>query len=71
MEETVNKYLQGKTRIIATHAVQFLHYFDLIYIVDEGKILKGGDYNYIKKTKEYQEICEVIEKNKEKNADEA
>ena len=38
MEETIQKYLQGKTRIISTHAVQYQKYFDYIYIMKEGKI---------------------------------
>lgn len=69
MDETITKYLEGKTRVIATHAVQFLPYFDYIYIVDKGKIIKGGDYSYIKDTKEYEEIVKVMEENKRKSKD--
>lgn len=66
MDECVTKYLQGKTRIIATHAIQFLPYFDYIYIIDDGKIINSGDYSYIKDTKEYHAISKIIEENKRK-----
>lgn len=67
IEEMLLTYLKDKTRVMVTHAVQFLPYFDYIYIVDDGKIVKEGDYHYIKKTKEYEEISKVLNQNKTKN----
>merc|ERR1711874_84651 len=74
MEETIKGYLKDKTRIIATHAIAYLKYFDYIYVMDEGKIIAEGNYQAIKQTKEYKEIQNTIEeeskKRKEKQAEE-
>lgn len=73
MEETIKGYLKDKTRIIATHAIAYLKYFDYIYVMDEGRIIAEGDYSEIKKTKEYKQIQQTIEeeskKRKEKQAE--
>ena len=45
MEEGIVGYLKGKTRIVATHAIAFLKYFDYIYILDEGRVVEEGDFN--------------------------
>merc|ERR1711874_813742 len=67
MEETIKGYLKDKTRVIATHAIAYLKYFDYIYIMDEGKIISEGDYQYIKETKAYKDIQDVIsEENKKR-----
>lgn len=39
MEECLLKYLKGKTRVVSTHAISFLPYFDEIYIIDEGRVV--------------------------------
>jgi len=49
--------------VIATHAIQFLPYFDTIYIIDKGTIIKKGTYREIKETSEYQDIVKKIEEN--------
>ena len=61
MEECIMKYLKGKTRIVATHAIGFLKYFDYIYIINEGSIIQQGKYDYIKDTQEYIDIATVLE----------
>merc|ERR1711874_586506 len=66
MEETIKGYLKDKTRVIATHAIAYLKYFDYIYIMDEGKIISEGDYQYIKQTKECKEIQNTIEEESKK-----
>ena len=66
MEETVLGYLQGKTRIIVTHAISYQKYFDYIYIMDAGQIVQEGVFDYIKHTNEYQDILQyVVEKEKD------
>ena len=42
------KYLKGKTRILITHAVDFLKRVDRIIVMKEGKILMDGKYKQIK-----------------------
>ena len=50
MENTVCRELKEKTRIIVTHAVQFLKYADNILFVDRGEIKFSGPYEELKKT---------------------
>ena len=70
MENTVKGYLKDKTRIITTHAIAYLKYFDYIYIMDQGKIVKHGSYEFIKQTEEYQEIQNIILEESEKKEEE-
>lgn len=50
MENTVCRELKDKTRIIVTHAVQFLKYADCILFVERGEIKFSGNYETLKKT---------------------
>ena len=43
------KYLEGKTRILATHALQYCQYADKILYMKDGKIEWFGNYEEIKK----------------------
>lgn len=43
MEETICKHLKGKTRIVATHAVEFAKFADRVILLEEGKIV--GDFD--------------------------
>lgn len=70
MEETIKGYLKDKTRVIATHAIAYLKYFDYIYIIDEGKIINEGDYEFIKQTNEYKEIQNIIQQESTKRNEE-
>ena len=50
MEEGIVGYLKGKTRVVATHAIEYLKYFDYIYIMENGEIVEEGDYDFISNT---------------------
>jgi ATP-binding cassette, subfamily C (CFTR/MRP), member 1 len=50
MENTMCRELKEKTRIIVTHAVQFLKYADCILYVERGEIKFSGTYDSLKKT---------------------
>eukprot|EP01080_Neovahlkampfia_damariscottae_P009457 gene9457-1663_t len=41
--------LKNKTRIIATHQIQYSKYADYIYILDEGKIIEEGIFEQLSK----------------------
>ncbi|XP_039312480.1 multidrug resistance-associated protein 4-like isoform X1 [Solenopsis invicta] len=41
----INEYLQGKTRILVTHQLQFLKRADYIVVLDRGFIKMQGSYN--------------------------
>ncbi len=40
--------LKNKTRILVTHAVDFLHLVDKIFVIKEGKIILQGSFESIK-----------------------
>ena len=37
-------HLRNKTRILVTHAIDFIHQADKIVIMDQGKIVAQGSY---------------------------
>ena len=43
-ENVILKKLENKTRILVTHAIDFIHLADRIVILDEGKITACGKY---------------------------
>lgn len=44
-EECIVKYLKGKTRILATHQLQFLRNVDRIIVLKDGEIEADGSYD--------------------------
>ena len=42
------KKFQSKTRILVTHAVDFLHLVDRIILMKDGEIVLSGNYEEIK-----------------------
>ncbi|XP_014296337.1 probable multidrug resistance-associated protein lethal(2)03659 [Microplitis demolitor] len=44
-EECVEKYLNGKTRILVTHQIQFLSNVEKIIVMKDGAIIAEGSYN--------------------------
>jgi len=40
MEKGIVEYLKGKTRIVTTHSLPYLRFFDYIYILDQGRIVE-------------------------------
>ena len=65
MEEGIINYLKGKTRVVATHAIAYLKFFDYIYIMDEGQIVEQGDYETIIHTDEFAKIRDAANKAEE------
>ena len=67
MEEGIVGYLKGKTRIVATHAIAYLKFFDYIYVMDDGEIIAEGSYQEIIESDSYRRIRDaVIKEDKEK-----
>ena len=62
MEEGILKFLKGKTRIVNTHALAYLPYFDYIYILDEGAIVDHGTYQDLQKSNIFLEIKQSLQK---------
>ena len=65
MEKGIVGYLEGKTRIVATHAIAFLKYFDYIYVLEDGRIVEEGVFDYISKTEVFSKIKAAEKKKKE------
>ena len=70
MEEGIVGYLKGKTRIVATHAIAFLKYFDYIYVLDDGRVVEEGDYEYISGTEVFKRIKAAEKKQNDKQKEE-
>ena len=68
MENCIIKYLQGKTRIIVTHALNYLKYMDKILYMKSGKIEWIGNYQEIQNQPFYSKL--LIEKDLNKNINE-
>ena len=48
-KEVFQKILKDKTRILVTHAVDFIHLADKIVIMDKGRIQAQGTYKQLAK----------------------
>ncbi|XP_046428417.1 ATP-binding cassette sub-family C member 4-like [Neodiprion fabricii] len=62
-EECIKGFLKGKTRILATHQLQFLQQADDIIIIDRGTIKSQGKYDKIVEAGRYFEANKFPEEN--------
>lgn len=46
-EECLQKYLKGKTRLLATHQLQYIKAADSIIFLDQGKVRVYDDYRVL------------------------
>ena len=60
MHNCIIGYLKGKTRILATHALQYTCFADRIYYMQNGEIKWQGTYQELIKEKFYSEFAEKI-----------
>jgi len=69
--------LRGKTRVLVTHAVDFLHLADRIVVMSEGKVKYQGSYRVLENSDEIRHVIDAISKKthvvdeEEKHADES
>jgi len=56
--------LKDRTRILVTHAVDFLPKADHIILMDEGRIVGQGTFAEMEEYKEFREIMEINDLNK-------
>ena len=74
MHNCIIDYLKGKTRILATHALQYTSFADRIYYMKNGEINWEGTYEELIKQKFYYQFAEKInsklnqEKEKKENS---
>ena len=64
-EDVFQGLLKKKTRILVTHAVDFIHLADKIVIMDKGKIVSQGSYNELKSHSYIIKIKGIHDSNKE------
>jgi ABC-type proline/glycine betaine transport system ATPase subunit len=56
--------LKGKTRILATHAIDFLHLADKVVVMKNGKIQIQGSYDEVLDHPIVEQIVKIHNKNK-------
>ena len=59
--------LAGKTRILATHAIDFVHLADRVVVMKEGEIKCQGTYEEVLENEIVKEILEIHNKHKTEN----
>ena len=60
MNNCILGYLKGKTRILITHALQYISTADKILYMENGKIFWKGKYNELLKQKFYTQFAEKV-----------
>ena len=60
--------LKEKTRVLVTHAVDFLHLADRIVVLKEGRIQAEGNYLEMQENPHLQEVLAINKRNMEHNA---
>ena len=65
INNVINGVLKGKTTILVTHAIDFLHLADKVVIMDEGKIDAQGRFDDLQENKLLKELLETNKINKE------
>ena len=60
------RQMAGKTRILVTHAVDFMKYADRIIVMKEGEIILNGSFDEAQESEEVQEMLKTLKTSKEK-----
>ena len=69
-DQVIYGKLKGKTRVLATHAIDILDRVDRIIVIDQGQIIHQGHYDEIKDTDYFRNTYESIgHENKHKEED--
>lgn len=61
--------LGNRTRILVTHAIDFVHLADRVVVMKEGSIAVQGTYDEVKKNPIVEEIINIHQKNKKEQDD--
>jgi len=65
MKNVVNGMLKDKTRILVTHAIDFLHMADRIIMMDKGKITAQGTYDELLENPLLKKLLDINKINKD------
>ena len=66
-KECIKGLLKNKTRVLVTHAVDFLHLADRIVVLKEGKIQAEGTYLEMQENPHLQEVLSINKRNMDHN----
>ena len=70
MEQGIVGYLRGKTRVVATHAISYLKFFDYIYVLESGEIIEEGSYQTLLHSPVFKEILESLKSEQNRKSEE-
>ena len=63
VKNCIQTYLEDKTRILITHALQHVYYADKIYYMKKGRIVWEGDYKSLLKQDFFSEFQQKVNRN--------
>lgn len=56
--------LKGKTRVLITHAIDYVHLVDRVIIIEDGKVAVDGHYDEINDNPALKKLIEIHNANK-------
>ena len=59
IENVIMSKLSDKTRILVTHAIDFVHHADTLIIMDKGKIVAQGPFAEIQNNEAYVNLLKI------------
>lgn len=61
-EKVVLQYLQDKTRVLVTHATEYLESADKIIVMDEGNVQYCGTYQELYRNNDFEFVIDILKK---------
>lgn len=62
-KEVFQGILKGKTRVLITHAIDFLHLSDRIVVIKDGEVEACGAYAELQNDPHLREVLEINKRN--------
>ena len=62
-KEVFQGLLKDRTRVLVTHAIDFLHLADRLLVIKDGQIQALGTYEELKNDPHLQEVIEINSRN--------
>jgi len=66
MKNVILGSLKGKTRVLVTHAIEFLHLADRIILMHSGRIICQGSYHDLRDHEQLQNLIKINQLNTQK-----
>ena len=58
-QNVIVNHLRDKTVVLVTHAIDFIHFADKIFLMDDGKIVAQGTYDEIQDNVKLQNLINI------------